>query len=127
MDTTDSKKIMTHPEMVNKILSGCCEYFGVPRDAIKDNAGTRSPLWGKKKYIIVLLYDYTACTLWDIAGILGYRSHSNMLYHYKKIKEDLSGEFYGSEKTKLVYNALLTYLNLRNDDKENDKKQKARA
>ena len=124
MDNADDKRVMTQPEMIEKILSGSCEYFGVPRNAIKNKVGTRSPLWGKKKYIIVLLYDYTACTLWDIARILGYNSHSNMLYHYKKIKEEISGELYGSEKTQLIYNELLTYLKLRNDDKAKDKREK---
>jgi hypothetical protein len=56
-------------------------------------------------------------TFKEIAEKLCYKQHSVVIYHYKNMKDDLSGEVYGSNKTKQIYNELLTYLKLQDNDK----------
>lgn len=109
-------KLMTRREKVNYILDGASKYFSIPRGSLKQGGGARSPAWQKKKYIMVLLCDYTPCTLREVANELGYKSHANVIYNYKKLKEELSGNLYGCDKTKMIYRELLTFLNLNGNE-----------
>jgi len=109
-------KIMTNPEKVDYILDGICTYFGVEKKAMCNKNYSRSHIFDKKRYAMVILYDYTACSFGDIKRLLGYHAATVILYHYKNLKQELSGELYGSEKVKRTYNDLLTYLKLKDNE-----------
>jgi chromosomal replication initiation ATPase DnaA len=111
MEDVDGK-IMTQPEKIEYIIKGSCEFFGIARNKFRCLTSSRSPIWHKKRHIIGVLHDYTAMSLREIAENLGYKEHTSILYHYKCLKRELSNEFYGYDKTKLVHKELLTYLKL---------------
>jgi hypothetical protein len=103
---------MTQPEKVEYILSKSAEYFGVDKKEFADNCSNKSKLWGKKRYVSVILDEHTALSRKDISELMGYKDASNISYLIKTAKENLSGELYGSPKANMIYNELLTYLNL---------------
>lgn len=103
---------MTQPEKLEHILNGASAYFGIPREDWTKKSGSRSNTWRKKRYLIPLLYDYTDSTWFDIMRLLGYNQHGTIKFHYDNLKEEISGEFYSSPKTKMVYKELLEYLKL---------------
>ena len=103
---------MTQPEKIQYILKGGCDFFGMTMDDLQKKTGSRSKIWDKKRFLIPVLNDNTVCNINDIANLLGYKSHASVLYHKNTINEELSGEIYGSEKTKKVYNEFLQYLKL---------------
>ena len=105
-------KIMTQPEKVEHILNGCCEYLGLKREDLQRNNGSRSTLWYKKRYMLVLLKDKTVLSTKEIQSLLGYKQQNTVIFHYKNIKDELSDKVYGSQKTKMIYNELLNYLKL---------------
>ena len=112
MADVDNRKVMTQPEKIDHILNGGCAFFGVPRDVMFKKESPKSKIWHKRKYFTLLLDDNTSCSLRDIADILGYSQHGTVMYHLSKIRDELSSDFYGSKKTKMIYNELLSYLNL---------------
>ena len=112
MADVDDRKVMTQPEKVDYILDNSCGFFGIKRGDLTINTGSRSKIWFKKRFIVAVLDEYTACIQEEIAVLVGYRDRTNVSTHLKKIKEELSGELYGCEKTKRIYNELLSYLNL---------------
>jgi len=107
-------KILTQPEKIEYILSKGCEYFGIQRaDLSKPNQpGSHSTIWEKKKMLIPVLYQNTISNYKDIARCLGYRTTANVTHHSNTLKDELSNETYGSDKTKLIYKELLAYINL---------------
>jgi len=106
-------KIMTQPEKVEHILKGGCEFLGIPSSAlVRGEIGTRSGLWKKKRYLIPVLYDYTVLSYTEMVDLLGYNDLPALRRGYDAIKNELSNEFYGSEKTRTIYNELLNYLKL---------------
>ena len=115
-------KAMTQPEKKEYILRRASEYFGISVEKMTSQRnGNRSALFGKKKILIPVLYNYTDASLTEIAQILGYKAMQSVSYHLKNLKQELSGELYGSQKTKMVYEELLTYLNLNgHENKENN-------
>ena len=105
-------KIMTQPEKVEHIINGCCEYFGLKREDLQKNIGSRSVFWYKKRYMVVLLMDKTVLNAREIQSLLGYKERSTVVFHYENVKDELSDKVYGSQKTKMIYNELLNYLKL---------------
>jgi chromosomal replication initiation ATPase DnaA len=103
---------MTDPEKVNYIIDKGCEYFGISRDQVSAPVLGKSKIWYKKRFLVVPLYDNTALSQQEIATLLGLKNHSTILYHYRELKEDISGELYGSNKTRKIYEELLAYLKL---------------
>jgi chromosomal replication initiation ATPase DnaA len=108
------KEIMTQPEKVEYILNRGCAYLGLDKDKLDYRGGNKSKDWHKKRFLIVLLLDNTNSSLREVAAYVGYKSHQNIMYHYKNMKQELSSELYGSDKIKSIYNELLSYLNLTN-------------
>jgi len=103
---------MTQPEKVNYIISKGCDYFGVKESVLVGSMGTKSNLHRKKRYIALILYDEVEITLQEISERLGNFDKTSLSASIRRLREELSGEFYGSEKTKKIYNELLFYLNL---------------
>ena len=106
------RKIMTQPEKVEHILNGCCDYFGLKREDLQAENGSRSHIWNKKRYILSILMDKTALSINEIKSLLGYKQYGTVVFHYNNIKDGLSEESYGNDKTKMIYNELLTFLKL---------------
>jgi hypothetical protein len=102
---------MTQPELVEHLISSGCEYLGIKLPTPK-RIGAASPDWRRKRYLIVLLSDYTILSQHEIASLLGYKQHGTVSFHYKNMKDELSDNTYSSNKSKLVYNNLLNYLKL---------------
>ena len=103
---------MTQPEKIEHILNGGCEYFGVIREQLIENRGPKSKIWHKKIYLVMLLREYTICNNAEIADCVGYKRPENVLYHIRKMKDELSEDVYGSNKTKMIYSELLKHLEL---------------
>jgi len=75
--------------------------------------GTRSVYWNEKRYFVPLLYDFTNARHTEIRDILGYRTASNVSACYARMKNELSEDMYGFDKTKRVYNELIEFINLK--------------
>ena len=103
---------MTQPEKIERIISKGCEYFGVAKAELYLKPGTRSSIWDKKRYMVLILNRYTACDYHDIAKHMGYASQHNVRYHIKAMESLISDDIYGSDKEKRVYKELLEYLDL---------------
>lgn len=104
--------ILTLAQRRDHILKGASEYFDLDIKLMTSKTTKRSKQWWQKRYLVVLLSDYTQATFQDIAETLGYKTHVTPLYHYNKMKDELSDTMYGTEKTKRIYAELLKYLNL---------------
>jgi len=122
MENADDKRVMTQPEKKDYILNGASDYFGISVEKItSQHNGNRSKLYGKKKILISILYNYTDASFTEIAQILGYKTMQSVSLHFKNLKQELSGELYGCQKTQMIYNELLTYLNLNgHENKKSD-------
>jgi len=103
---------MTQPEKVEYILSRGCEYLGITREELSTKDARKSKIWYKKRFLIPILYENTSLSTKEVAKLVGLQNHSTILYHIKMMKEEASGELYGSKKIKQVYDELLIYLNL---------------
>ena len=103
---------MTQPEKIEHILNGGCEYLGVKRELLEEKTGSRSKIWHKKAFLVMLLNEYTILSVDEIANHLGYKTHANVLYNIRKMKDELSEDVYGSKKTKMIYYELLKHLEL---------------
>jgi chromosomal replication initiation ATPase DnaA len=112
MDNVDGKRVMTQPEKVELILSRGCEYLGITREELSTKDARKSKIWYKKRFLIPILYENTSLTLKEVAELVGLQNHATILYHIRVMKEESSGELFGSKKTKQVYDELLSYLNL---------------
>jgi chromosomal replication initiation ATPase DnaA len=100
-------------EKVEAIINGFCGYYGVKSNELCEPAqGRKGILWRQKRFLVPLLYDFTDLNFEEIRITLGYKSYTMVNYNYKTIKNELSGELYGSEKTKLIYSELLKFLQL---------------
>jgi chromosomal replication initiation ATPase DnaA len=113
----DVIKQMTQPELIDHIITNGSKYLGIGEIETMEGVHYRTKQWERKRYLISVLCDHTIMTFKEIAEKLGYKQHSVVIYHYKNMKDDLSGEVYGSNKTKQIYNELLTYLKLQDNDK----------
>ncbi len=107
-----NKQVMTQPEKINMIIDGCCKYFGVERSELEKKTGSRSSIWNKKRFMIILLNDYTSCTVKEMADYLGYNQRQGIYYHIEQMRQELGNDMFGYDKTKMVYKELLSYLNL---------------
>lgn len=105
------QSVMTQPEKVEYIISGCCAYFGITKEKLLSNPGSRSDIWDKKRILITILDNNTSCNSTEIAEILGYKSRATVLYHRNVLQDELSDAVYGNNKAKFIYNELLSYLN----------------
>jgi len=112
MENAIKQGIMTQPEKVEYIMNKGCEYFGFKRDILNESVGTRDNIHKMKRYIALAIINKTEITMGEIASLLGYFSKDNVSVAIKKIKEELSDEFYGINKTKEIYNEFISYLNL---------------
>ena len=112
MENADDRKVMTQPEKVNYIVSKSADYFGVSRTEILKNNYKKKKISGKRKFVVYLLYKFTACNNADISRIMNYKSQQNIAYFIKQTEDELSNETYGNEKSKMIYKELLSYLNL---------------
>ena len=108
--------ILTQPQKIEFILNKGCEYFGLDREVISQNNIRGKSQWEKKRYFAPILYEHTAATLNEIATLLGFKDHSSVIYHMKKINEELSDAVYGSKKTRVIYKELLAYINLEENE-----------
>ena len=112
MADVGDREVMTQPERVEYIIDKGCEYFGVDKkDLISPNRG-RSAMGGKKRYLSMVLSEYTVLNVPEITELLSYSSPQNVYRNILGLKQELSEELYGCEKTKRIYNELLSYLNL---------------
>lgn len=107
------QSIMTQPEKVEHIISGCCAYFGITKEDLTRKTGGRSSIWFKKRFVGYLLSNYTACNTFEIIEAIGYKQRNSITYHIKTLEDELSENTYGNNKTKMIYNELLSYLNLK--------------
>ncbi len=112
MDSTDGKRVMTQPEKVEYIMDKGCEFFGLTRQELVTKDYRKSKMWYKKRFILGVLSDETALSLKEIAGCVGLKNHSTILYHKRCLDEELSEEVYGSQRTKTINKEFLSYLNL---------------
>jgi hypothetical protein len=100
-------------EKIDLIINGFCDYYGISANELCKTANRRQGAgWKWKRFLVLILYDYTDLDMVEIMNVLGYKSYPHVSYHYNKLKEELSGELYGSQKTKLIYNELLKFLKL---------------
>ena len=114
-----NRKIITQPEKVEAYLQGCCEYFGMKRSELSKNQYSSSTYTVRKRFIIGVLCKYTILTQREIALLLGYKTHPSIHFHLKKLEEELSDEAYGYDKTKWIWQELLTYLKINSyEDKD---------
>ncbi len=116
MDDVVKPVILTQPELIEYILDGGCRYLGLNRSDLEIRthySNSRSPVWHKKRYLALILDTYTNSSKVEIASLLGYRTHGNVISHIRKLKEEISNEVYGCDKTKKVYTELMSYLNLK--------------
>lgn len=116
-------KIMTQPELVDYILKRGAEFLGIDLSVVT-KPHTRTPQWVCKRYLIVLLKDYTILNDEEIAKALKYRQHGTITHHYKVMKEELSEKMYGQQKTKIIYNQLINYLKLESYENKECNKNK---
>jgi len=112
-----SKGIMTQPEKVRHIISKGCEYFGITPEELAtviQNKSGRPPdsQYTPKKFIAYILLNNTALTNTRIMKEVGWANHSLVNHHCNRLKDELSDGVFGYEKTKMIYNELITYLNL---------------
>jgi hypothetical protein len=107
---------MTQPELIEHLISRGCEYLGIKLPTPKGINPTKAD-WRRKRYLLVILSDYTILSQQEIAELLGYKQHGTVSFHYKNMKDDLSDNTYGNNKTKVIYNNLLNYLKLQDNDK----------
>jgi len=105
-------KIMTQPEKAEHIIVKGCEYFGLSRDMLRRPSKGRSGTATKKRYLSLVLHEYTSYDGVEITEFLGYSDPQNVYRNVSVLKEELSEELYGNERTKRIYNELLSYLNL---------------
>ena len=117
-------KIMTQPELVSHILKNGAEFLGIDLSLKKEKAYTRSPQWERKRFLIVILKDYTILNDHEIARALNYKQHGTVIYHYRNTKEELSEEIYGQQKTRTIYNQLINYLKLESYENKECNKNK---
>ena len=108
-------KALTQPEKIDMIINGACDFFGITKEGLMEKRGTRSKYWEYKRYFVPLLFDHTSATHTVITKLLNYVNHSNSSQCYARMKNELSDNIYGYDKTKKVYKELLTYLNLDNE------------
>ena len=101
---------MTQPEKIDYIINKGCEYFGLTPDDLLRKTGTRSNVHRMKRYIALIILDHTETTMAGVATTLGFWNKDSVSSAIKKIRDELSDEFYGMNKTKIVYNELLKYL-----------------
>jgi len=107
------QSVMTQPEKIEHIIAGSCSYFGISKDDLFKTTGHRSHVWDKKRYIAFILREHTACNMTEITNKLGYGQYNNTNHNLKRITDELSEDIYGNKKTKMIYNELLSYLNLK--------------
>ena len=112
MEDTIKQQIMTQPDKSKYIIDGWCRFFGINKESLSDMSGARSSIWSKKRYLVLALNDNTAYGSQEIADIVGYRERSNVAYHIKRLREELSEKIYGQDKTKKIYKEFIAYLNL---------------
>lgn len=123
MDNANGK-IMTQPEKVKYIITKSCEYLGIDPNILPIAKGGRSKIWHKKRFVAYILSNNTILSYEEIAKLTGYCNHSLVSYHNKIMEEELSKAVYGSEKTKMIYKELMSYLKLNNHgNKENDQRK----
>ena len=108
----DKHRIMTHKEKMEYIINGSLEYLGLSKDYITVSRRISKRYSMNKRYIVPILYDYTRASMYEVAEALGYQRHSNALYHYSVLKNELSDDVYGYNKTKMIYRELLEYLGI---------------
>jgi hypothetical protein len=102
-------------ERVDCLLKRACDYYGVDISELTTTQKGRSnsnSVWKWKRYLILILYDNTDLDFTEIQSVLGYKSRPILSIHYNKLKEELSNEFYGSDKIKRNYKTLLTNIGL---------------
>lgn len=107
------QSVMTQPKKIRHIIKKSTEYFGISEDFFFKKAGTRNNVHRIKRYIAYILSNETELLLSDIAELLGYYNKDVVSVSISKLKEELSDNFYGNNKTKMIYNELLSYLNLK--------------
>ena len=112
MADVDNRKVMTQPEKAEYIISRGCKYFNIDRDDLSPKSGGRSSIASKKKYILMVLSEHTVYNLKELGKLMEYNYVGNVGKLIAGLKDELSGELYGCEKTKRIYNELLSYLNL---------------
>lgn len=107
-----SERVMTQPEKIDYILSSSAKYFGVKKEDFGAKCRKGDRLWGKKKYVALVLDDKTILSREEMAKLLGFTNGNNVSYWLKTTREELSDKFYKNDKAKMFYNELLSYLNL---------------
>jgi len=112
MADANDRKVMTQPEKIDYILSRSAEYFGVDKNQFHLKCTKGDRLWGKKKYVALVLDDNTILSRQEMSKLLGFTNGNNVSYWLKTTREELSDKFYRNDKSKMFYNELLTYLNL---------------
>jgi hypothetical protein len=107
------KQVKTHKRLISHIISRGHQFFGMeyPRLYYRDKSDHAS-----RRFILAVLKNFTLATEQDICDSLIYSSKRSMWSSYQTIKDELSGDLYGSDKTKFIYKQLINYLKLQDND-----------
>lgn len=111
-------KIKTHKGLIRYIVSRGHQFFNMeyPRLYYRDKSDHAS-----RRFIVAVLKNYTLASEQEICDLLIYSSKRSMWSSYQTIKDELSDDLYGSDKTKFIYNQLINYLKL-NQNESNAKR-----
>ena len=101
---------MTQPEKVKYIIDKSVEYFGITKERLLNDHGSRSGNQRIKRYIALILSEETELTQQAIAEEISVSNKDCVCVMLKKIREELSDDFYGINKTKVVYRDLLKHI-----------------
>ena len=110
----DTKVIIRKQDRISYILSGLCEFWGVPKEYITKPAHRSNPTQRDRKYIAMyILYNIADCTLKDCSMALGYnRPGDSHWYALRDITERLDRNYCGDAPLKKEYSQILKYLHL---------------
>ena len=112
MENTIKQQVMTQPEKSDYIIDKWCEFFGIGKEKLQERLGIRSPIWDKKRYLVLVLDDNTAYSSQEIADKVGYKQRGNVNYHIRTLRDELGEDVYGRDKIKKTYSEFIAYLNL---------------
>ena len=100
---------MTIHEQEDYIIEGACAFWGVsPKNLmLKTDAPRRT-----RKYLCVLLEEYTNTGREKIASMLHYKEQSTVTHHIRDMEEKLSDKPWGDTRMRAIYGNLVKHLGL---------------
>lgn len=104
--------VLTQPEKIKLILEKSAQYFGVTVDELTRKQVKKGKVSPHKKLVIPILFDNTNLTGVKIGELMGYRDHVTANHHYRNMRDELSDETYGNERTKKLYKELVQFIGI---------------